>query len=157
VSDLRSGIPELIEDGLEGFRVLVGDIRGFAQRVAGLQRNEGLRERMAQAAYNKVNKSGSDYRLDRMIESYAELFETIAEQAQLGNFHRPQGKIQPPPNLPWPERLPGTIQMWGHGVKQFLRNPIGTTEPVAHRSSPVSGLEEGRSGPVPIRQGECEQ
>jgi Uma2 family endonuclease len=29
-------------------------------------------------------------------------------------------------------------------------NRIGTTEPVAAGSPPVSGLEEGRSGPVPL-------
>jgi polysaccharide biosynthesis/export protein len=32
----------------------------------------------------------------------------------------------------------------------FSGNPIGTTEPVAAGSPPVSGLEEGRSGPVPL-------
>lgn len=121
VSDVRSGIPELIEDRVNGFRVPIGDIRGFAMRLAELHKNGSMRRRMAQAA---LAKAGSGcYRLDHMVESYAALFETVLDAARRGAFRRPAGKIQPPPNLPWPERLPGVLQRWGHGVKQLLISP----------------------------------
>ncbi len=46
------------------------------------------------------------------------------------------------------------IALWGvllcAGIAGLSRKPIGTTEPVAAGSPPVSGLEEGRSGPVPL-------
>ena len=47
ITDVRSGIPELISDGVDGFRVPIGDIDGFAARLAALQRNPGLRRQMA--------------------------------------------------------------------------------------------------------------
>jgi glycosyltransferase involved in cell wall biosynthesis len=118
VSDVRSGIPELIEDGVEGFRVPIGDIRGVATRLAELHNKESMRRRMAEAAFTKAG-SGC-YRLDHMVESYAELFGTVLDDARRGAFRRPAGKIRPPSNLPWPERLPGVLQRWGHGVKQLL-------------------------------------
>ena len=46
------------------------------------------------------------------------------------------------------------IVLWGvllcAGIAGLSRKPIGTTEPVAAGSPPVSGVEEGRSGPVPL-------
>jgi glycosyltransferase involved in cell wall biosynthesis len=36
VSDLPSGIPELVENGVSGFRIPVGDVAGFADAIASL-------------------------------------------------------------------------------------------------------------------------
>jgi glycosyltransferase involved in cell wall biosynthesis len=110
VSDLRSGIPELVQDGVNGFRVPVGDIRGFANRLRELHQDGNLRRQAAEAARSKAGC----YCMDHMIESYAALFQKVLEKP----FHRPRGPIEPPPAWPWPERLPGVLQSWGHRVRQ---------------------------------------
>jgi glycosyltransferase involved in cell wall biosynthesis len=114
VSDIRSGIRELVEDGVDGFRVPTGDSRAFADRLAALYRDPAQRRRTAQAAYAKA--ASGCYRLDRMVASYIELFEEI----MAAPFHRPMGRVIAPPDLPWQERLPGPVQSCGHAVRQFV-------------------------------------
>jgi glycosyltransferase involved in cell wall biosynthesis len=114
VTSLRSGIRELVEDGVNGFRLEIGDIEGFANRLATIHRDPDRRRRMAEAAY--LRASSGCYRLDHMVGSYVSLFERLMG----GNFHRPAGNITPPPDLPWQEHLPGLIQTCGHAVKQLL-------------------------------------
>jgi glycosyltransferase involved in cell wall biosynthesis len=115
VTDLRSGIPELVEDAVDGFRIPVGNIQGFAKRLAELYRDPALRRQMAEAAYTKAR---AGYRTDQMVQSYIELFETVLDEAGRGTFCRPMHRIQASPNMPWPEHLPGPLQSWGHHVKQ---------------------------------------
>jgi glycosyltransferase involved in cell wall biosynthesis len=130
VRDLRSGIPELVVDGLNGFRIAGGPLPGqpsgpeshdaqrFAKRLAELHANPGMRRQMSEAAYHTI-RSGC-YRLDSMVQSYVELFETVVDAAQSGAFRRPKGRIQPPPNLPWQEYLARPLQRAGHFGKQLL-------------------------------------
>jgi glycosyltransferase involved in cell wall biosynthesis len=113
VGDIRSGIPELIEDGVNGFRVPVGDIPGFASRLTELYRNSGLREQMSRAAWTKARSDC--YRTERMVESYATLFASLPDTTHA----RRAGRIKPPPDLPWAERLPGAVQMCGHRIRQL--------------------------------------
>jgi glycosyltransferase involved in cell wall biosynthesis len=115
---IRSGIPELISDGVEGFRVPVGDIDGFATRLAALQRNPGKRKQMAYAAYGKA--SSGPYRIEQMAESYIQLFREAMEEQQNGEFRRPVGKIRVPRELRWTELFPAPIQYWGHRARQVL-------------------------------------
>jgi spore maturation protein CgeB len=114
VTDLRSGIRELVEDGVDGFRVPVGDCQGFANRLAVLHGDPARRRRMAEAAY--VKAASGCYRLDHMVESYVALFRKMMAET----FHRPAGRMMAPPDLPWQERLPGPLQSCGHAVKQLL-------------------------------------
>jgi glycosyltransferase involved in cell wall biosynthesis len=123
VSDLRSGIREVVVDGRNGFRVAVGDIQGFAARLAELHANPGMRRQMSEAAYDTV-RSGC-YTLDSMVESYIGLFEKVLDDARCGAFRRPQGAILPPPNLPWQEYLSAPLQRAGHFGKQLLTRTKG--------------------------------
>ncbi len=54
VSDLPSGIPEVVEPGLTGHRPLPGDIRGFAAAIAGLARDRERLEEMSRGARRTV-------------------------------------------------------------------------------------------------------
>jgi glycosyltransferase involved in cell wall biosynthesis len=117
-TDIRSGIPELISDGVDGFRVPIGDIDGFAARLAALQKNPGLRRQMAYSAY--VRASSGPYRIDQMAESYSQLFKEAFDEQQSGAFRRPLGKIRAPQELRWTERFPAPLQYWGHHAKQLL-------------------------------------
>jgi glycosyltransferase involved in cell wall biosynthesis len=118
VTNLRSGIPELIEDGVNGFRIPIGDIQGFARRLAELHRDPAMRRQMAEAAYGKA--TAGCYRIGHMVESYIQLFAQVLDEAKRGVFRRPRAGIRPPPDLPWPEHLAAPLQSWGHQVKQLL-------------------------------------
>jgi len=117
VSDVRSGVRELIENGGNGFRVAVGDIGGFASRLQQLAGDPKLRKRLSEAAYISLKAGPS--REAHMVESYVQLFSQVLADVRTGAFRRPAGRIEPPPGIPWPERLPGPIQRAGHYVKGF--------------------------------------
>lgn len=93
VSDIRSGIPEVIRDGVNGYRVAVGDVDGFAARLAHLYHRPDVRERMARAAVETVRDGG--YRREEMAARYAACFEAVLAQ----EYHRPEGRILPPPDM----------------------------------------------------------
>ena len=77
-SDIRSGLPELIRDGENGFLVALGDTEGFADRLATLALNrEGLTQ-MSAAAYRTI--AGGDYSVEKMVKRYLELFCDLTEQ-----------------------------------------------------------------------------
>jgi glycosyltransferase involved in cell wall biosynthesis len=118
VSDLRSGIREVVVEGRNGFRVPPGDLQGFAKRLAELHANPDILRRMAEAAFDTV-RSGC-YRLDSMVQSYIDLFGLVWDESRRGAFRRPPGPIQPPPGLPWQEYLYEPLQKAGHYGKQLL-------------------------------------
>jgi len=95
VTDIESGIPELIRDGVNGYRIPVGDIGGFAARLQTLQADPGLRNGMAAEAYRTL--VGSCYEFRAMVQSYVRVFDQAVEAARSGAFRRPQGRIIPPP------------------------------------------------------------
>src|SRR5690606_1533516 len=92
VSDIRSGIPELIEDGINGFRVPVGDTGAFADRLRSLAMHPGLRRRMSIAAHSTI--ANGPYRMDTMTDRYLELFDELWEDAVTGRFARPTGPVR---------------------------------------------------------------
>jgi glycosyltransferase involved in cell wall biosynthesis len=50
VSDIASGVPEVVEDGVTGFRPDVGDIAGFAAAIRSLDQDRHRLETMSRAA-----------------------------------------------------------------------------------------------------------
>lgn len=50
VSDIESGIPEVVDDGVTGYRVQVGDVEGYAAAIVGLATDRPRLERMSGAA-----------------------------------------------------------------------------------------------------------
>jgi len=54
VSDLPSGIPEVVESGVSGYRPAVGDIGGFAEAIASLDRDRHRLESMSAAVRQVV-------------------------------------------------------------------------------------------------------
>ena len=75
VTDIGSGIPELVQDGVNGYRLPVGDIRSFVTRLGSLQEDVVLRSRMSREAYDTICTGGYD--LDCMVQRYLELFERV--------------------------------------------------------------------------------
>lgn len=93
VSRVESGIAEIINDGVNGFVVPIGDIEQFADRLQQLQCDASLRTGMAENAQATIR--GSNYELDTMVENYLALFARVIGDG----YQRPPGKILPPPGL----------------------------------------------------------
>ncbi len=124
VTDIRSGIPELVEDGITGYRVPPGDTDGFAVRLASLQHDPGARLRMAEAAHRTILAKG--YRTEDMISRYVALFERVMAEAQSGAYRRPRGRMPRPPELTWrdaiPPRLSRTLAAWRRHLLRWLES-----------------------------------
>lgn len=88
VSDISSGVPEVVEQGVHGFRVGVGDVNGFAQRLVQLAADTELCRRMSEAAHARI--ANGPYRADKMAARYAELFEQLFADVRSGRYQRPQ-------------------------------------------------------------------
>lgn len=70
------GLPEVVEDGVSGFLYPVGDVEGMAQGALRILTDEGLRDRMGQAARRRV----LDYfDAPRVVPQYETLYEKLLE------------------------------------------------------------------------------
>ncbi|MCI0602086.1 glycosyltransferase family 4 protein [bacterium] len=94
VSEVASGIPELIKNGVNGFTAPVGDIDTFVERLAGLSRELGLRQTMSQRAYETIRDG--PFQTKDMIKDYVELFQTTLYDAKYKFYRRPRGTIFAP-------------------------------------------------------------
>jgi glycosyltransferase involved in cell wall biosynthesis len=108
VTDIESGIPEVVRQGETGYRLPLGDIRAFAECLERLQADSALLRSLSVASYNAVRTGG--YSVEDMAVAYISLFERVLVEAELLEFQRPRGGILPPPNSPsltgyWQPRL----------------------------------------------------
>ena len=92
VSDIASGIPELVTNGINGFIIPVGDVEGFAGRICDLHCDRTLLQTMS---VNAVNRIRSGFLLDRMGQEYLALFDRLWSHPR----QRTSGPILPPENL----------------------------------------------------------
>ncbi len=121
VSDIRSGIPELVADGENGFRVRVGDVRTFAARLEVLQSDPVRRAAMGAAAHRTV---ADRFNLDGMVDAYTALFDQVWHDLSTGSFRRPPGTVRSPLGLPppWLDHLPPVRSLLsGHARRYFGR------------------------------------
>lgn len=152
VTDVASGVPEIVRDGVNGYRVPIGQVRAFAERLARLQRDPELRRRMSLNAYQTASTEG--YRIQDMAQRYQLLFQRILAQAQNGTYRRPSGSLLPPPQevagisilpgtytrdvaetelaLSWKGRLPKPLLAMGVSAKRLLRRRQSAAQ--RHRS-----------------------
>ena len=96
VTDIKSGISELVKDGYNGYLVPIGDIQEFANRIAFLQKNRETMNELKTNAFRTVY--GSQYSVERMVDSYLDLFTKIIEQPS-GIYKRKKGNVLPHPSL----------------------------------------------------------
>jgi glycosyltransferase involved in cell wall biosynthesis len=76
ISDLRSGVPEVVLPGETGFRAPVGDIKTFAEGVVTLARSRETLERMSGAMRDLIAR---DWDIARRAAEYESLFERWRE------------------------------------------------------------------------------
>lgn len=99
VSDIASGVPELVRDGDSGYRVAVGDVEVFAERLAALSRDPVVREAMSMRARDAVARG--PYGFDDMVDRYERLLGDIWCDVTSGRYARHADEIVPPPGLDW--------------------------------------------------------
>ena len=92
VASIRSGIPEIIRDGENGFVVPIGDTRAIADALSRIAHDEDRRVRMARAAYETVREF---YSLELMTSRYVD----VIQRMLTGTYTRPTGGILPPRSM----------------------------------------------------------
>lgn len=95
VTDVESGVPDLVANGRQGYRIPIGDVEEFATKLEYLQKNPEERRAMSLAAHERVLHS--PYNVKNMVESYMKVFERVWRDAQGGVYRRPKGPVLPPP------------------------------------------------------------
>ena len=129
VTDINSGIPELIGDGENGYRIPVGDIQTFAARLATLQKDVNKRREISLNAYRTISENR--YRTQDMVESYIKLFQQVIRDIESGSYRRPRGKILIPPyfqrSAPNPLLAPvRTIGQYGKRILSQIHSAVKT-------------------------------
>ncbi len=95
VTQMQSGIPELIRHGENGFTIPIGDADAFAECVRQLAADPDLVERLSRAAFATVRQGA--FRVENMVTAYRRVFEQAREDVRAGRFRRPRGELSPPP------------------------------------------------------------
>jgi len=123
-SDIESGIPELVEHKRNGFRVPVGEISLFADRLQELANQPELLEQMSVEAFRTIRNGA--YNVEVMASTYMDLFKTIVSDRFGDNMARVRGRAKPPPDefLTWKDRIPRTVRRMGSRVKRWLRSTL---------------------------------
>ncbi|GKV65699.1 MULTISPECIES: N-acetyl-alpha-D-glucosaminyl L-malate synthase BshA [unclassified Sporosarcina] len=76
VATAIGGIPEVVEDGHNGYLVELGDVQAVAERVTRLLTDEELRRQMKQHAVQTVQEQFSS---EHIVSQYEALYEEVAE------------------------------------------------------------------------------
>lgn len=128
VTDIKSGIPELIDHGHNGFKVPVGDIDQFSLYIEKLYKDKTNIEQLSSNAYEKVNKN--QYKLETMAKKYIEVFNFAEKRRMKGEFNRPKGDIYPPRflqvtpdifnTISW--KITAPLRKFGEFISQFRTN-----------------------------------
>lgn len=114
VSATVSGNTELVRDGENGYLVAVGDVAGFAGRLAELAGNPAQLARMSFSAW----RTSQDYSIGRMVSGYKNLFQELSNQVE-----RPHRCLGPKPSLPMPS-CRSRYPVWLRKTKSIVRAVI---------------------------------
>lgn len=107
ISDARSGIPELIQHGINGFVIPGGDISLFSQCIRDIVQNPSMRSQIGAVARETIQHRG--YCTEDMVGQYVNLFQKLLTGKISQDFVRRPGRIAPPdylkPQLGWRGRM----------------------------------------------------
>lgn len=120
VSNVESGVPEVVDHGQNGHRIAVGDVSGFADCISSLQKDPNVLETLSERARNSLREKS--FSLERMRKDYVTLVFDIREKIKNQEFTRPSDALRPPPyiDLSWKHHLPTSVRRWGSAMKQML-------------------------------------
>jgi glycosyltransferase involved in cell wall biosynthesis len=106
VTDIESGNKQLVEDGVNGFVVPVGDVDAFVDRIKLLAADRSRLNEMRRAAWY----TGKQYSVDRMVENYVSCFERAIEHAR-------SNPRTPDPDFPLMESCRSKYPLWLRRLK----------------------------------------
>ena len=115
VTDIESGNKQLVEDGVNGFVVPVGDVSSFVDRIKFLAAN---RERLSEMRV-RAWETGKEYSIDRMVSNYVSCFERAIEDAR-------QNPRIPDPAFPLMESCRSKYPMWMRQLKAKAKELVTT-------------------------------
>ena len=95
VTDIESGIADVVRDGRNGHAVPVGDVVAFAERLEHLSRDSAHRRDAAALAYETV--VNGKFRIADMVDAYARLCSDLIAPSGRVAFQRPRGTLSHPP------------------------------------------------------------
>lgn len=78
VSTAAGGVPDLFENGKEGYLVPPGDFQGLSNSMGALLRNREARQSLGMAAARRARKN---YDVSTMVQAYEEVYESLVDQA----------------------------------------------------------------------------
>ena len=96
VTDIPSGVPDVITHEENGLLAPVGGIDRFARHIARLQAEPETLERLSEAAWRTIHERFS---AARETDQWQALLERTAHEMQTGSFQRPRGKVLRPRHL----------------------------------------------------------
>lgn len=139
VTDVESGIPELVADGTGGYVVPIGGYDDFVDRLALLAGDPALAARLSRQAYDRV--AGSNYTLPAMVGGYVRVFQRLEAAITAGSLRRGPGRLNLPPysidgvgifplpcryTAPDGERFPSAADARAFALR---RDPLQTLDP----------------------------
>lgn len=77
VATAVGGVPDVVEEGVDGFLVEVGDVQALAERLDRLARDPELRRRMGEAGRERVVPR---YRVARLVDDVDELYRELLSE-----------------------------------------------------------------------------
>ena len=115
-SDIASGVPDLIDEGVNGFTAPVGDVAAFAARLAGLARDSDARRAISSRARASVTARGLS--LADTTRRYSQLFDEVWSDVASGRYVRPPGALLPAPGIGWRARARAPLARWQLALRQ---------------------------------------
>jgi len=125
VSDIRSGVREVIEDGENGLLAPVGDIETFVSHLQTLQANRSRLRAMSQAAYRTIRRGGYD--VSTMVDRYLEVFARAISRPRRSDRLRSWRRIPYPETLSqatWKDQLPVPLREFCTRTMHVLRRGL---------------------------------
>jgi glycosyltransferase involved in cell wall biosynthesis len=101
-SNLKSGVPEIIEHGVNGLLAGVGDVREFARHLAWLHAHREESDEMSRRAYKTIEDR---FTFEQTVSGWLALCDDVRSGIREHRFVRPAGKIKVPPHMAFSNRV----------------------------------------------------
>ncbi|RME70851.1 MAG: glycosyltransferase [Verrucomicrobia bacterium] len=114
VTDIESGVPEVVRHENNGLILPAGDMPRFAKEIAALAAAPQRLADLSAEAIRTVHHGAFNTRA--MARAYKDLFDRLVAEAARGAFHRPAGSMQ----LPWRPTLRDRLSLL---YRRFVPRP----------------------------------
>jgi glycosyltransferase involved in cell wall biosynthesis len=103
VTAVDSGIPEVINEGINGFMLPIGDTKGFTRRLMELVEDEPVLKECGRLARASIVLH--EYTLGKCVDRYLQLCSNTLRAARVAQSERQSPRTVLPPRYRWSSRL----------------------------------------------------